>query len=62
MFCVCVRYCVQLDSIDRVIFSVFLNIDMNLYQSWMQVYFPSCADTTSDDTDSATDARCSLFW
>src|SRR6218665_762900 len=30
----------QLHSIDRVIFCLFLQVDLHQYQKWMQAYFP----------------------
>ena len=43
--------CWQLDSVDRVIFCVFLNTDLDLYESWMQVYFPSTHPITANPAD-----------
>ena len=39
----------QLDQIDRIIFCLFLDIDVRLYESWMQVYFP-CSPPSARDT------------
>jgi len=45
--------CLQLDSVDRFIFCVFLNTDLDLYESWMQVYFPSTDLTTTEPADAS---------
>jgi len=47
------EYILQLDTVDRFIFCVFLNIDLVLYESWMQVYFPSSDLTTVDPADAS---------
>jgi len=51
--------CLQLDSIDRFIFCVFLYTDLDLYESWMQVYFPS-TDLTATDLTDASGEQCTV--
>jgi len=34
----------QLNLVDRVVFCLFLDVDVQLYNSWMQHYFPRQAD------------------
>jgi hypothetical protein len=47
----------QLDSVDRVVFCVFLDIDLRLYETWMQVYFPDCSKTPQQQIVEASDDK-----
>jgi len=37
----------QLTEVDRVIFCLFLDVDVQLYNSWMRHYFPRSTDISA---------------
>jgi len=37
----------QLTVVDRIIFCLFLDVDVQLYNSWMRHYFPRSMDASA---------------
>lgn len=46
----CMLLCYQLDEVERVIFCLFLHVDVHCYSVWLRKYFPLSADTFPADT------------
>ena len=49
--CCCHVGC-QLDAVERVIFCLFLPVDVQCYSVWMSKYFPVSAGVTNDASSS----------